>query len=72
MQEVGLSGVPVSTTRSRDGRHVTVLFGNSPLQVAAYQNTGLDFFAMGSAQAVGFYDVADPDELVRELNLVNR
>ena len=72
MQDIGLTGVPVSTTRSRDGRRATVLFGNSPLQAAAYQNTGLDFFAFGSAQAVGFYDVAEPDELLRELNLVHR
>lgn len=49
---------PVRISRSRDVRHVKVIFGGSA-RWGAYQNTGLDFF-----------DVADPDGLVRVLDSV--
>ena len=37
---------------------------------ATYQNTGLDFLNFGQAQGVAFFDVADPDALMRELDQV--
>jgi hypothetical protein len=61
--------VPVRINRSRDNRHVTVRFGSGGPQ-AAYLNTGMDFFAFGQAQGMGFFDVADPEALLRELDQV--
>lgn len=52
--------------RSRDGRHVSVIFGRRAL--GDYRNTGLDVFNMGQTQGVAFFDVADPDALMRELD----
>lgn len=66
-----VKGASVQTDRSRDGRHATVIFGGNG-KPAPYQNTGMDFFTIGSAQTVGFFDVADPDALIRELNSVRR
>lgn len=64
-----VKGVPVRINWSRDDRHATVVFGGGGLQ-AAYLNTGMDFFALGQAQGIGFFDVADPEALIRELDQV--
>ncbi|MGX5358145.1 hypothetical protein [Kocuria sp. KH4] len=61
--------VGVRVTRSRDNRHATVVFGGGGRQ-AAYLNTGMDVLAVGQAQGIGFFDVADPEALLRELDRV--
>ncbi|MHA7278241.1 hypothetical protein ACX80H_00620 [Arthrobacter sp. MDT2-2] len=58
----------VRTDRSRDGRHASFIFGGS--RRAAYQNTGMDFFNVGQEQGISFFDVADPDTMLRELDQV--
>lgn len=67
-QDIPLAGSPTQVKRSRDGRHATILFGQGK-RPNVYQNTGLDFFMAGSSQ-VGFFDVADPETLLRELDSV--
>lgn len=64
-----LGGIPTKVERSRDGQHVSVIFGSQGLMGFAgmYQNTGLDFFSFGLGQTVAFYDVADSDGLMRAL-----
>ncbi len=69
-QDIPLDGAPTQVKRSRDGRHVTILFGQGG-KPNAYLNTGMDFFSFGSAQ-VGFFDVADPETLIRELDSVRQ
>lgn len=63
-----VKGTPIRINRSRDGRHLSVIFGST--RQATYQNTGLDFFNFGQDQGVAFFDVADPDALMRELDQV--
>jgi hypothetical protein len=65
-----VAGMPTKVDRSRDGRHVSVTFGYQGLMgfVGMYQNTGLDFFSLGMGQTVAFYDVGDPDGLLRALD----
>lgn len=63
-----VKNVPVRVNRSRDNRHATVVFGGG--RHTAYLNTGMDFFAFGQAQGMGFFDVADPEALIRELDQV--
>lgn len=69
-QDSPLKGTSIATKRTRDGRHVSVTFGKS--RAPMYDNTGMDFFNFGSGQAIGFFDVADPDALLREMNLVRQ
>lgn len=64
--DMPLHGTPMRLDRSRDGRHVSVIFGGT--RQTPYQNTGLDFLNFGSAEGVAFFDVDNPDELIRELN----
>lgn len=66
-------GVPTKVDRSKDGRHVTVVFGHQGAMglFGLYQNTGLDFFARGLSPSVGFFDVHDPDGLLRALDHAN-
>lgn len=64
-----IKNVPVCVNRSRDNRHATIIFGAGGRQ-AAYLNTGMDFSAFGQAQGMGFFDVADPEALIRELDHV--
>ncbi|KRE67327.1 hypothetical protein ASG92_15100 [Arthrobacter sp. Soil736] len=61
-----VKGTPMRVDRSRDGRHVSVIFGNR--RQADYRNTGLDVLNLGQAQGVAFFDVDDPDALMRELD----
>lgn len=64
-----LAGTPTKVDRSRDGQHVSVIFGSQGLMGFAgmYQNTGLDFFSFGMGQTVAFYDVEDSEGLTRAL-----
>jgi hypothetical protein len=64
--DMPLVGTPRRINRSRDGRHVSVTFGATGQ--AAYQNTGLDLFNIGQGGGIAFFDVADPDALIHELN----
>ncbi|MDQ4501625.1 hypothetical protein [Sinomonas sp. ASV322] len=64
-----VKGMPMRIRRSRDGRHVNVIFGGGARWLA-YQNTGLDFFGFGQDQGLAFFDVADPDGLIRVLDSV--
>jgi hypothetical protein len=66
--ETSLKGSQMRVDRSRDGRHVSVIFGNR--RQVDYRNTGLDVLNLGQAQGVAFFDVADPDALMRELDRV--
>lgn len=64
--------VRTSVERTRDGRHVSVTFGDGPAWwggSATYGNTGMDFF-MGNAAPVAFYDVADVHGLLAALDRV--
>jgi hypothetical protein len=63
-------GMPTKVDRSRDGRPVSVTFGQQGIGglLGMYQNTGLDFFSLGLGQAVAFHDVADTDELMGPWN----
>lgn len=65
--DIPLDGTPVQVKRSRDGRHASVLFGTG--RPNAYLNSGMDFLNFGSPQ-VAFFDVADPEALIRELDAV--
>jgi hypothetical protein len=67
VDDMPLNGTPVRVNRSRSGRHVSIMFGGGGRQ-NTYLNTGLDFFNFGQAQGVAFFDVGDPDALLRELD----
>ena len=62
---------PREVRRHRDGRHVSVVFGNSGgswTPVAMYANTGLDLLPGWSrGGTVAFYDVADGQALLAAL-----
>ncbi|TDK24076.1 PH domain-containing protein [Arthrobacter crusticola] len=64
--ETPIKDASMRVNRSRNGRHVNVVFG-TPRQ-ASYQNTGLDLFSLGQGQVVAFYDVDDADALVSALD----
>lgn len=68
-EDTPVKDVPVRVSRSRGNRHATVFFGSGGRQ-AAYLNTGMDFFAFGQAHGIGFFDVADSEALLRELEQV--
>jgi hypothetical protein len=56
---------PTSVRRARDGRHVTVTFGQSGSGVGRmYGNTGLEVLPFWASNEVAFYDVADVDDLL--------
>lgn len=50
--DMPVKGTSIRVDRSRDGHHVSVIFGG--MRQAAYQNTGLDFFNFGQDQGVAF------------------
>lgn len=61
---------PITVKRSRDRKHATVLVGNGPgawRGSAMYANTGMDFFGRASAGMFGFFDVAEPDEMLQAI-----
>lgn len=69
---------PVTVRRSRGGRHASVTighpmpsrrrYGGSAYGWPNYANTGMDFFTRGAVSPVAFYDVADPDAMLRALD----
>lgn len=63
-----IQDVAIRTDRSRDGRHASVIFGGG--RRTTYQNTGMDFFNVGQDQGISFFDVAEPDTMLRELDQV--
>lgn len=69
VSDVRMKDVPVQINRSRDGRHVRVIFGQGGVQTM-YLNTGMEFFTPGQAATVAFFYVPDPDALLRELDRV--
>ena len=65
---------PIEQRRSRDGRHLNVIFGkstNSWFAGPSLANTGMEFFAQGS-QPLGFYDVVDVSGLSDALRQIRR
>jgi hypothetical protein len=60
-----VTGVPTSTKRSRDGRHVSITFGSKGAwsHGGYYANTGMDILNMGDS-SVGFFDVTQPEALI--------
>lgn len=61
LSEAPIQRTPIDQTRSRDGHHLTVTFGNSTRGWSAgprYANTGMEFFDRGNSP-LGFYDVLD-------------
>jgi hypothetical protein len=68
-----VKNVSTSIRKSRDGRHVSVTFGESNYrdwrQGGYYANTGMEFFARG-VSPVAFFDVADPDRLLSALDKI--
>jgi hypothetical protein len=62
---------PTTIQRSRDGRHVTAIIGNSGgffNNAAMYGNTGMDFFNRTAVNVVAFYDVADGAAMLQALD----
>lgn len=70
MSDTPVNGASTSVKRSRDGSHVSITFGArsgwGPWG-PSYANTGMEVFPMMGTQAVGFYDVAQPEALLAAL-----
>jgi hypothetical protein len=64
-----LKQVPTSIRRSRDGSHVSIVFGsqNGWSNRGAYGNTGMDFFMRGNTP-IAFYDVTNGQLLLAALD----
>jgi hypothetical protein len=63
-----IGGTSISSSRSRDGKYVTVRFGDRAGgsffgNGMDYGNTGMELFGMGRARQFAFYDVPNPDAL---------
>lgn len=76
-REMTLPAVAMTTTRSPDGRHMTVDFevpaGGTNFSFNAmasriYRNSGMDFFDRSSVGTVSFFDVADVTGLTSALD----
>ena len=67
LTEMPIKQVATSQHRTRDGRHVSVTFGDvgRPWE-RVYGNTGMEVFGWG-ATPVAFYDVSEPDALLAAL-----
>jgi hypothetical protein len=75
--DIPLRGQPVTIGRSRDSRHASVIIGDTVLPVrrpgrvqvssSFYANTGLEPFARNVGLPFSFYDVAEPDAMLRAL-----
>lgn len=68
-----VKNVATSIRRSRDGRHVSVTFGEGDYrarpQGGYYANTGMELFSRG-VSPVAFFDVAEPDRLLGALDRI--
>jgi hypothetical protein len=74
--ESPIAGIPRTTKRARDGRHMTVTFGTPARGLFGsggrnFPNSGLDFMNFTSLAPVAFYDVADVDGLSSALAQVS-
>ena len=71
--DVRLDSVPIDQRPSRDGRHLSITFGDNRSSFWSRgntpQNVGMDFFHQGPP---AFYDVADVDGLRQALRRVER
>ncbi|MDO4918050.1 hypothetical protein [Kocuria sp.] len=67
ISDVRVEDESAQVRKHRDGVHVEVIFGSSGLQTA-YLNSGMEGFSPGRPSPVAFFDVADGDALLRELN----
>ena len=77
LQESPIRNIQRTTKRARNGRHMTITFGQpwsfNPFfgRTNYIPNTGLDFFTFGRVRPVAFYDVADVDGLSAALAETN-
>lgn len=74
LTEAPVERQPIEQRRSRDGQHLSVLFGRPAtgwLSGPSYANTGMEFFGQGS-HPVGFHDVKDVAGLEAALRQVRR
>jgi hypothetical protein len=63
---------PINQHRSRDGKHINVIFGRSAtgwFSGPSYANTGMEFLGQGNLP-LGFYDVADVAGLTEALRRI--
>jgi hypothetical protein len=76
--DMPLQDQPVTVSRTRDGRHASVLIGTTGgpslnsafrnLMTRHYANTGLEPLVIGASLPFAFYDVADPDAMLTALD----
>ncbi len=74
MSETAVERQPIDQRRSRDGKHLDVVFGrpaNSWLSGPNVANSGMEMFGQGS-HALGFYDVPDVAGLESALRRLRR
>ncbi|GEC98840.1 hypothetical protein KVA01_09950 [Kocuria varians] len=69
VSDVRVKDEPAQVRKNRDGVHVEVVFGGAGLQTAQL-NSGMEIFSPGRPSPVAFFDVADGEALLRELNRV--
>jgi hypothetical protein len=68
LAETPLRYVPLNIRRARDQRHASVIFGDTGGRgMAAYANTGMDFFSR-SGVPIAFFDVADPQPMLAAID----
>jgi hypothetical protein len=68
IDDTPVAHVSTAIRRSKDGSHVSVMFGPQSTMNRVYANTGMDLLPFVSAADVAFYDVADPDRLLDALD----
>lgn len=69
MSDMPLSSTPTTVSRSRDGTHVDVVFGQLGARSFSFGgNAGMGFPTRYAAPSFAFYDVANPQELLNALN----
>jgi len=73
MADFPLGTAPTEVLRKRDGRHVSVIFGQASgtRMSAMYGNTGFEYFARGRAPSFAFYDVSSTQDLLSALDQAN-
>ncbi len=74
MSETSVERQPIDQRRSRDGKHLDVVFGRPASGWFAgpnHANTGMEMFGQGS-HALGFYDVSDVAGLEGALRQLRR
>jgi hypothetical protein len=76
VSESPISRIQKTTTRARNGRHMTIVFGAPAQGIFGYggrniPNAGMDFMNFMAPVPVAFYDVADVDGLTAALARVS-